>query len=59
MLEEKFAYCRLCDMPTGNLKRFCCEKCERLFSRFVKRKNEEKHLRVKGYEKFAMEKIGA
>lgn len=59
MIEEKFSYCRLCDMPTENLKRFCCEKCERIFRIFVKRKNEEKHLKVKGHEKFAMVKFGA
>jgi len=36
-------------MPTKDLKKFCCEKCERIFRRFAKIKNEEKNMGMKKY----------
>jgi uncharacterized CHY-type Zn-finger protein len=38
--------CKLCGMSTRNMKKFCCEKCERIFKRFIKRKKDEQKMRM-------------
>jgi predicted nucleic acid-binding Zn ribbon protein len=35
-------YCKLCGMLIEDIGKFCCEKCERIYKIFVKRRKDEK-----------------
>jgi len=38
-------YCRLCEMATKEMKKFCCEKCKVLYKRFIRKKKDEENKR--------------
>jgi len=39
-LENTVRHCGLCGMPTENMDRFCCSKCEGKYKKFIEKRLE-------------------